>query len=94
MAIYEFEFIYEPADENMPVKKFNAIVHNKVFTEKQYGQDADGNRGTAVTFIEFKRLDLYDEKSNLLNPKDYPLIYGQAIHEYEYFHKEKAHQYA
>lgn len=88
--IYEFEFIYEPADENLPVKKFNAIVHNRLIVENQYGQDADGNRGTKVVFLEFKRLDLYDEKCTLLDPKNYPLIYGQAIHEYEYRHKEKA----
>lgn len=87
--IYEFEFIYEPADENLPVKKYDAIVHNKVIHEKQYGQDADGGRGTSVDFVEFKRLDLYDN-GVLVKPEEYPLIYGKAVHEYYEYHKEKA----
>lgn len=84
--IYEFEYFDE-----MTEKTFDVQVDLKVTHEKNYGADADGNRGAPADFVEINGFQVFDENGTEVTTR--PLLFS-IITEFDRNHFEKASEQA
>lgn len=89
--MYDYYFKYE--DEKTE-KDYQAKARIKVTFERNWGADADGNRGTPRHFAETKDFKLYDLEMVEIPEKGNKALHQRAYEFYEKWKSEKAEDLA